>query len=198
MEYRLAPEHPLPLAVDDAVTLYGALLHENISPSQIIIMGDSAGGGLSLLAIQKFIARQYPIPRGVVVVSPWTDLSSSGQSYIRNRLADVLLRPESLGWGIKQVLGHNHEQRKRDDPMFSPLFGSFKGFPPMYVNVGTAEILEDDSRQVVEKAQQAGIDVTLEEGIHLAHTYPLFYPYYPEARNTLDNIRNWIQTKYID
>ncbi len=68
----------------------------------------------------------------------------------------------------------------------------------MYVNVGTAEILEDDSRQVVEKAKQAGIDVTLEEGIHLAHAYPLFYPYYPEARNTLDNIRNWIQTKYND
>jgi len=161
-------------------------------------MGDSAGGGLSLLAIQNFISRQYPIPRGVVVVSPWTDLSSSGQSYIRNRLVDILLRPESLSWGIKQVLGHNHEQRKRDDPVISPLFGSFKGFPPMYVNVGTAEILEDDSRQVVEKAQQAGIDVTLEEGIHLAHAYPLFYPYYPEARNTLDNIRNWIQTKYND
>lgn len=160
--------------------------------------GDSADGGLSLLTVQSLISQQYSIPRDVILISPWTDLSSSGQSYIRNRLADVLIRPESLTWGIKQVLGHNHEQIKRDDPIYSPLFGSFERFPPMYITVGTAEMLEDDSRQVFEKAKQIGIDVISEEGIHLAHAYPLFYLYYPEARNTLNNIKNWIQMKYID
>jgi acetyl esterase/lipase len=80
------------------------------------------------------------------------------------------------------------------DPRISPLFGSFKGFPPMYVTVGTAEILEDDARGVVENARDAGVDVTFEEGLHLMHVYPLFFSYFPEARNTLDNINKWIQT----
>ncbi|UJR24104.1 hypothetical protein I4U23_027071 [Adineta vaga] len=198
LEYRLAPEHPLPSAVDDAVTLYNALVQqENISSSHITIMGDSAGGGLALLTVQSLISQQYSIPRSVILISPWTDLSSSGQSYIRNRLVDVLIRPESLTWGIKQVLGHNHEQIKRDDPIYSPLFGSFEGFPSMYITVGTAEMLEDDSRQVVEKAKQVGIDVILEEGIDLAHAYPLFYLYYPEARDTLNNIKDWIEKNSI-
>jgi acetyl esterase/lipase len=196
LEYRLAPEHPLPSAVDDAVSLYNSLIKENISPSQIIIMGDSAGGGLALLTIQKLISKQIPTPRGVVVVSPWTDLSASGQSYVRNRLTDAMLKPESVSWGIKHVLGHHHQQINHDHPMFSPLFGSFKHFPPMYITVGTAEILEDDSRELFKKAKQSGVNVTLEEGIDLAHVYPLFYPYYPEARKTLENIQKWTRKTY--
>ncbi len=153
MEYRLAPEHPLPSAVDDATALYKSLIKDKCSPSKIIIMGDSAGGGLSLLIIQNLISNKLPIPRGVVVLSPWTDLSSSGQSYIRNRLSDVLLRHESLKWGVKQILGHNHQQRYLNDSLFSPLFGSFKGFPSMYITVGTSEILEDDSQELVDKVK---------------------------------------------
>jgi acetyl esterase/lipase len=93
----------------------------------------------------------------------------------------------------RQTLGPNPSQLSADNPIFSPLFGSFKGFPPIYVNVGTAELAEDDSRRVVKKAQDAGIDVTFEEGLHLMHVYPILFPCYPEAQNTLDNINKWIQ-----
>jgi len=159
-------------------------------------MGDSAGGGLSLLTVQLLLARQLPVPRGVIVLSPWTDLSASGESYKRNRHIDVMFRStkEDDGGTVKLMLGANPSELSADNPIFSPLFGSFEGFPPMYVTVGTAEILEDDARRVVNKAQETGVDITFEVGLHLMHVYPIFFPYYPEARNTLDNINTWIQT----
>jgi acetyl esterase/lipase len=94
---------------------------------------------------------------------------------------------------VKLMLGPNPSGLSANNSIFSPLFGSFEGFPPMYINVGTAEILEDDSRRVLKKAQEAGINVTFEEGLHMMHVYPIFFPYYPEARHTLDNINKWIQ-----
>ncbi|UJR17249.1 hypothetical protein I4U23_004144 [Adineta vaga] len=194
VEYRLCPEYPMPAAVEDTVALYRALLRENILPSQLIIMGDSAGGGLSLLSIQALITQGLPIPHGLIALSPMVDLSASGESYKRNRLTDIMVSPDNSEWMIRQVLGPNHSQLSPKSPIFSPLFGSFKGFPPMYINVGTAELLEDEGRLVVKKAQEAGVDVTLEEGLYMMHIYPIFFLYYPEARNTLDNINKWIQT----
>jgi monoterpene epsilon-lactone hydrolase len=194
VEYRLIPEHLLPAAVEDTVAIYRALLRHKISPSQLFIMGDSAGGGLSLLTIQAIISHQLPVPRGVIAVSPWTDLSASGESYSRNAVTDVMLNTDDTKWLTSAVLGFDDSKLSFDNPLVSPLFGSFEGFPPMYINVGTAEILEDDSRRVSKKAEEAGVDVTFEEGIHLMHAYPLFFPYCPEARNTLDNINKWIQT----
>jgi acetyl esterase/lipase len=194
VEYRLAPEHRLPAAVEDTVALYRALVHRNMSPSQMMIMGDSAGGGLTLLTIQALIARQLPVPRGVIILSAWADLSSSGESYTRNRPVDVILYNHNSTWSCAQILDPNYSQLSPEDPMFSPMFGSFKGFPPMYINVATADVTEDDSRVVANKAQEAGVDVTFEEGLHLMHVYPTFYLYFPEAQNTLDNINKWIQT----
>ncbi len=184
----------MPAAVEDTVTVYRALLQNNISPTQLMFMGDSAGGGLSLLTIQALISQKLPIPRGVIVLSPWTDISSSGESYTRNHLTDFICKTDEMKWMAKQILGSNPSQLSADNPIFSPLYGSFEGFPPMYINVGTAEILEDDSRRVLAKAQEAGVNVTFEEGLHLMHVYPLFFSYFPEARNTLDNINKWIQT----
>jgi monoterpene epsilon-lactone hydrolase len=198
VEYHLSPEHPMPAAVEDTVAIYRALLRQNISPSQLFIMGDSAGGGLSLLTIQALIARQLPIPRGVIAVSPWTDLSASGESYSRNAATDVMLNTDDVKWLTPAVLGLDNSKLSFDNPLISPLFGSFEGFPPMYVTVGTAEILEDDSTQVIKKAREAGVDVVFEEGLHLMHVYPVFFPYFPEARNSLDNINKWIQTIFTE
>lgn len=196
LEYRLVPEHPLPAAIDDAFTLYRALLRDGIQGSQIVIMGDSAGGGLTLLTVQALLARQLPIPRAAITLSPWADFTASGESYTRNRLTDAMIEVESLGWGIERVFGPNHEKIARDDPAYSPLHGSFKGFPPLYITVGTAEILEDDSRQVADKARAEGVDVILEAGQNLMHVHPLFFPFFPEARDTLENMRQWLQLKF--
>jgi hypothetical protein len=198
LEYRLCPEHSHPAAVEDTVAVYRALLHQSISPSQLLIMGDSAGGGLSLLTIQALIAHKLPVPRGVIVLSPWVDLTSSGESYSRNAAIDVMLNTDDTKWIASKLLGPNHSQHSLNNPLISPLFGSFEGFPPMYVTVGTAEILEDDSREIVKKAEKAGVDVTFEEGLHLAHVYPLFFSYYPEAQNTIDNIHKWIQRVFAE
>ncbi|UJR20365.1 hypothetical protein I4U23_023497 [Adineta vaga] len=193
LEYRLCPEHALPAAVEDAVSIYRALLTHGVSPSQIMIMGDSAGGGLSLLTTQALLTHQLPVPRGVIVLSPWADLSTSSESYTRNKNTDVMLRFDKKEWLIEQLLGSNPSKLPADHPFYSPLFGSFKGFPSLYINFGTAETLEDDARKVLEKAKAANVDVTFEEGIGLMHVYPMFFGYFPEARHTLDNIHKWMQ-----
>ncbi len=196
MEYRLCPEYPLPAAVDDAVALYRALLRENIKPSQLMIMGDSAGGGLTLLTVQALIAHQLPVPRGVIVLSPCTDLSMTGESFTRNRHIDIMARVGITDRLTEQLMGFHPSQLPLNSSVYSPLFGSFKRFPPIYITVGTAEILEDDSTGVVKKAKEAGIDVTFETGLHMMHVYPVFFSYFAEARNTLDNINKWVQTIY--
>ena len=160
-------------------------------------MGESAGGGLALSMVQTLIAQQIPVPRGIIVLSPWADLSISAESYTRNDKHDVMFRPEQLKWVTAQLLNSNHSGLTLHSPLVSPLFGSFKGFPPMYINVGTAEILEDDSRGILQKARNAGVNVTFEEGLHMMHVYPIFFPYFPEARNTLHNIHKWIQKLLI-
>ncbi|CAF0864763.1 unnamed protein product [Adineta steineri] len=196
LEYRLCPEYPLSAATEDSLAIYRALLHHNISSSQIIFMGDSAGGGLALLTVQALIAKELPIPRGIIVLSPWTDLSQSGESHIRNKHTDVLLRFDNSNWLMNQLFDSNQTELSADNAIFSPLFGSYEKFPPMYINVGTAEILEDDSRRLWKKAKEANVDVTFEEGLHLMHAYPTFFLYCPEAQSTLNNINKWIQKKY--
>jgi len=194
VEYRLCPEYPLPAAVEDTSTIYRALLfHQNISSSQLIFMGDSSGGGLVLLTIQSLIADQLPVPRGAIVISPWTDLSASGESHQRNRHTDVIINSDNSDWMVAQILGPNHTELSANSSIFSPLFGSFEKFPPMYINVGTAEVLEDDAKRVFLKAKEAGVDVTLEEGLHMMHTYPTFFLFFPEAKNTLNNIKEWTE-----
>ncbi|CAF1224242.1 unnamed protein product [Adineta ricciae] len=196
LEYRLCPEHTLPHAVEDAVAIYRAILNQDVSSSQIMIMGDSAGGGLSLLTTQTLLTQQLPLPRGVIVLSPWADISISSESHTRNKDKDVMLRFDQKEWLIEQLLGSNLSQLSADHHSVSPLFGSFEGFPSLFINVGTAETLEDDARKVFAKAKEAKVDVTFEEGEHLMHVYPMFFGYFPEARRTLENIRQWIQTKF--
>ncbi|CAF3707842.1 unnamed protein product, partial [Rotaria sp. Silwood1] len=169
--YRLSPEHPLPAAVDDIVALYCALLRDKFSPSQMMIIDDLAGGGLSLLTVQALLAHQLPVP---------------------------LFTCHDVKWIASQVLDPNKSQLSQNNSLLSPLFGSLQEFPPMYITVGTAEILEDDSRRVLKKAQAVGVNVTFEEGLHLMHVYPVFFCYFPEARNTLDNINKWIQTIFTE
>jgi len=192
IEYRLSPEHAAPAAVQDSLTVYRALLNKN--SFQFIFMGDSAGGGLALLTIQSIIQQKLSVPIGVIVLSPWADLSLSADSFTRNALTELQFSRDDFKWLVKQILGSNSSQLSANNSIFSALFGSFEGFPPTYVNVGTAEVLEDDARAVVTKAEQSGVNVTFEIGLHMLHVYPIYFLYYPEARQALDHIHHWIKT----
>lgn len=196
LEYRLAPEYKLHAAVEDATSLYYALLDQGVPASRIIMMGDSAGGGLVLLTVQSIIARRLSTPRAVIVISPWSDFSLSGESYKRNLIRDVMIPARSIEWGIQQILGPNHTLLDRRRPSNSPLFGSFTAFPPMFITVGTAEILEDDGKQVADKARREGVNVTLYEGQNLMHIYPFFFNYFPEASDALNSIHCWLTTLF--
>jgi len=116
------------------------------------------------------------------------------RSKIRNNDKEILVKRKTAQWISSYVLGVNRSELSLNNPLVSPLWGSFEGFPPMYISVGTAEIIEDDSQRLVAKARDAGVDVTFEQGEHLMHIYPMFFPYYPEARQSLENIRQWLQT----
>ncbi|CAF1016366.1 unnamed protein product [Rotaria sordida] len=137
----------------------------------MLIMDDSAGSDLPLLTIQAIIAGQLTIPRDVIVISPQTDLSLSGENHTRNRLTDVMLNTDMTKWMVKVLMDINHSDLSPDNSLFSPLFGKFEGFPPMYID-----------------AQEAGVDITFEEGLHLMYIYPIFFLYYLKARNTRNNI----------
>ena len=187
IEYRLSPEHHLPAAVDDALAVYQFLIRNNIKSSQIIIMGDSAGGGLALLTVQKLISQQLPTPRAIVCLSPITDFTMTSESYQRNARVDVMLSYDYVKWIVRQAIGVQQQSQ------IGPLFESLSHFPPMYISVGTAEVMEDDSRKLVDKARAEGVDVTFDVGLHMMHGYPAFVLYFPEAREAMTKIALWIR-----
>ena len=196
-EYERAPENPIPTIVSDSVSMYRHILEQGVSSSRLLIMGDSAGGGLTLLTIQSIIENKLPKPRAAVTLSPWTDLTLSGQSLERNRQVDVMLRIDQVFWIIENVIKPNGYANGKSNPkIHSALFGSFEDFPPLYVDFGTSEVLEDDSTRIVEEARKVGVDVTSVPGKYMMHVYPMFFKYYPESSKALDNIKQWIETKF--
>lgn len=165
VDYRLAPEHPYPAAQDDAMTVYRGLL-ETVDPSKLIVQGDSAGGGLALTLVQAIAAAELPMPAAVVAAYPWGDLSLSGPSWTTNRDRDILVYSQ-----IKTSALWYAGERKLTDPAVSPLFGSFEGFPPTYMMVGTADMLLDDARQLAARMESAGVDVLLDEFTDAPHGF---------------------------
>lgn len=192
-EHRLAPEHPYPAAIEDSVKAYRWLLAQNISPTKIMIVGESAGGGLCLATLLAIRDLGIPIPAAVVAMSPWTDLTLSGESY--RTKARVCLSPKGMG----AVCSHYYVGDQDPTlPWISPLFGDLYGLPPMYISVGEYETMLDDSTRFAEKAKKAGVDVTLKVGEKMVHCYPLMAPFYPEATQELETICRFIELHLAD
>ncbi len=191
-EYRLAPEHPFPAAIEDALTAYGWLLAQGVSPSQIVIFGESAGGGLCLATLLALKDEGIPLPAAGVALSPWTDLKLTGESY-RTR-AKVCLSPTGMS---KVCSKYYYGEQDPGNPWISPLYGDLHGLPPLLINVGNDETMRDDSTRFAEKAQASGVKTILKVEEGMGHCYPLLFPLFPEATQAMDEICEFMRKSLL-
>ena len=186
-DYRLAPEHPFPAGMDDTLTTYRWLLDEGIQAENVVIVGESAGGGLCLASLVAIRDQGLPLPAAGVALSPWTDLTCSGESYRTNALRDVSLLGSWEVWS-RYYAGENDPRH----PWISPLYADLGGLPPILIEVGDHEILLDDSRRFAEKAAAAGVDMRLRVWEGMVHCFPLFAPAFPEATQAWEEVIAYI------
>lgn len=189
IDYRLAPEHPFPAAVDDAVAAYRWLLDQGYKPARIVISGDSAGGGLVLAALLALRDAGLPMPAAAVPISPWADLEGTGESVKTKAARDPMVNLEGLAGMAKAYIG-NQDPR---NPLASPIHADYRGLPPMLIHVGEAEILLDDARRVTDKAKAAGVDVELEVWDEMIHVWHVFAKILPEAQQAIDRIGAYVR-----
>ena len=192
-DYHLAPEHPFPAALDDSIAAYRWLLAQGISPSHIVFVGDSAGGGLSLATLIALKDQGIPLPAAAVALSPWTDLKNTGESLKTKAKVD------QLTWGESWVVFSKYYAADNDpgNPWISPLYGDLHGLPPVLIYVGENEVLLDDSTRFAEKAKNSGVDITLKVWEGMFHCFPACAPLFPEAKQAMDEICAFIKT-HID
>jgi monoterpene epsilon-lactone hydrolase len=181
-DYRLAPEHPFPAAVDDAVAVYKALLASGIAPNKLAIGGDSAGGGLALSLLLSIKAANLPMPACALLFCPWTDLALTGATLTTNRKREAMLNTHQLAEGAALYL--NGADPK--SPLISPLYGELSGLPPLLIHVGAPEILRDDSTRLATRAQIAGVKVESKIWPNMAHVWQLGQAFVPEGRQSMD------------
>lgn len=189
-DYRVAPEHPYPAALEDAVASYKWLLDTGWFGDQIIIAGDSAGGGLAMALTMYLRDHDMPMPGGLVAMSPWTDLTASGESYDTNYEKDPLFgnTRESLIY-LSEYAG-DHDKM---DCYISPLFGDFREFPPMLIQVGSIEMLLSDSVSAAAKARQQGIKVRLSIYEGMFHVFQMAYLNIPESKKAWAEVGKFIE-----
>lgn len=188
LDYRLAPEHPFPAAVEDAWAAYWWLITaQRLSPAQIVVAGDSAGGGLTLALLLMLRDANIPLPAGAVGLSPWVDLTLSGGTIAANATTDYLnydvLRTAA------QMYSRGHDLR---DPLLSPLYADLTGLPPLLLQAGSAEMLLDDSRRFAQRARAAGVDVQLAVFAHMVHVWHFTWLVAPQARQAIGQIGEFV------
>jgi len=187
INYRLAPEHPYPAALEDATTAYRWLLNQGVNASQIFISGDSAGGGLTLGTMVILRDAGEQLPAGGICISPWTDLTLTGTSILSKAKVDPILDPASLQMYAKFYAG----EFELTNPLISPLYSNLQGLPPLLIQVGEDEILVDDAVRLAEKARAMGVDVTLEIWDELFHVFHMF-PFLPESKKAVEGIADFV------
>lgn len=188
IDYRQAPDHRFPAWLEDGVKAYRWLLAQGHTAENIVLGGDSAGGNLTLVTLQQIRAEGLPMPAAAFVISPWTDMACMGGSLQDNDSRD----PMFSGRGIRALaryLTRGHDAR---DPLLSPLYADFNGFPPLLVHACSTEVLRDDSRRLVQHVRAAGVSVEYKEWHQLPHVFHIFAGLIPEGRQALDRIGHWI------
>ena len=193
-DYRVAPEHPYPAALEDAVYAYRWLLEEKkYQPSQIVVAGDSAGGGLALALCLYAKDHGLPLPAGIITMSPWTDVSLSGASYEENYTIDPLFgnSKENMLYQCSYIGNANPK-----NPYLSPLFGDFEGFPPMLMQVGAYEVLLDDTRAAAKKARAEGVKVRCSVYDGMFHVFQMGLNLIPESREAWEEVAEYLRIIY--
>jgi len=191
-DYRRAPEHRYPAALEDMLAAYDMLRASGISQAGIALAGDSAGGGLALATALALRARGLEDPvSGVAVYSPWTDLLGTGTSVYENAQCDDML----LATNGPTLARAYAEESQLADPFVSPLYGEYAGFPPLVVFVGSTEVLRDDALRLADRARAAGVDVTLHVEPELPHVWPVF-DYLPEAKRSVAQTAEFLARRW--
>jgi monoterpene epsilon-lactone hydrolase len=182
IDYRLAPEHPFPAAIEDAVIAYGALLQQGLPPERIVLAGDSAGGGLALATLVALRDRQISLPAACLLMSPWADLACEGRSIVSKAQEDPSLTPEGLRAAAMHYLGAAMPRA----PLASPIHADLTGLPPLLIQVGSAEILLDDAVRIARAAGAAGVEVRLEIWPRMVHVWQAFAFMLTDGRRAID------------
>ena len=189
--YRLAPEHPFPAAVEDSTAAYRWLLRQGVDPSRIVIAGDSAGGGLTVATLVALRDAKDRLPAAGVCISPWVDMEASGESMTTKAAEDPMIQRDIIEWFAALYV----KKDERRAPLASPIYANLSGLPPLYVLVGTAETLLDDSTRLAERARKAGVQVTLEPWEGMVHVWPAFAQMLDEGREAIDKIGAFVRAR---
>ena len=190
LDYRLAPQHPQPAALDDACAAFRELVKSGISPERIVLAGDSAGGGLVLATLIALRDSGDPLPAAGVAISPWVDLECSGQSFETNAAYDGVSREACLTAARAYLAGSDPRAAH-----VSPLFGELAGLPPLLLHAGQAEVLVDQVRDFAERAKAAGVEVRLEVYDDMMHVWHMLLAFTPLAQAGIDDIARFVDSK---
>ncbi|MGN1286870.1 MAG: alpha/beta hydrolase [Bradyrhizobium sp.] len=189
INYRLAPEHRFPAALNDALIAYQYLRDQGLRPADIAFAGDSAGGNLVLAAMLAARDRGLPLPAAGALMSPWTDLAATGASYESRAEADPIHQRAMILALARNYLGKDGDV---SDPLASPLYADLTGLPPLLVQVGDRETVRDDSTELVAKAKAVGVDVELQVWDRMIHVFQMF-PEIPQAREAIASLAAFLR-----
>ncbi len=188
IDYRLAPEHPHPAAVEDATSVYKWLINGQADPRRLAVAGDSAGGGLTLALLVNLRDGNVPLPAAGICLSPWTDLAFSGESWKGKAAVDLVIYAyKELEFAAMYLGGLDAKT-----PLASPLYADLKGLPPLLVQVGTEEVLLSDSTRLVDRAKEAGVNAVIDEWEKMQHVWQFAASFIPEGRRAIARIGEFI------